>query len=56
MQFLTTSAKCAEILVPDEVPPEYILGAYVSCQQAMDSLNGLGTGIRVTINGHMFFI
>ena len=50
------SAKCAEVLVPDEVPPEYILGAYVSCQQAMDSLNGLGTGIRVTINGHMFFI
>lgn len=49
------SAKCAEVLVPDEVEPRFILGAYVSCQQAMDRLNGLGTGIGVGINGHMFF-
>ncbi|MGH9338515.1 MAG: DUF4433 domain-containing protein [Acidobacteriota bacterium] len=49
------SAKCAEILVPDKVDPRFIVGAYVSCQEAMDRLNGLGTSLGVTINGHMFF-
>lgn len=55
VQWQNKSAKCAEVLVPDKVEPRFILGAYVSCQQAMDRLNGLGTGIGVTINGHMFF-
>ncbi len=27
-----TAAKCAEVLVPDIVNPDYITGAYVSCQ------------------------
>ncbi len=49
------SAKCAEVLVPGRVDPRFIVGAYVSCQQAMAKLNGLGTGISVSINGHMFF-
>jgi hypothetical protein len=49
------SAKCAEVLVPDKVAPRFIVGAYVSCQEAMDRLNGLGTGLKVTIDGHMFF-
>ena len=48
------SAKCAEVLVPDKVAPRFIMGAYVSCQQAMDRLNELGMGIGVDINGHMF--
>ena len=55
VQWQKKSAKCAEVLVPDKVEPRLILGAYVSCQEAMDKLKGLGTGIRVTINGHMFF-
>ena len=49
------SAKCAEVLVPDRIPPRFIFGAYVSCQQALDKLNNLDTSIAVTINGHMFF-
>lgn len=49
------SAKCAEVLVPDKVDPRFIMGAYVACQKAMNKLNGLGTGIGLTINGHMFF-
>ena len=55
VQWQQKSAKCAEVLVPDRVDPAFIVGAYVSCQEAMDRLNGLGTGIGVTINGHMFF-
>lgn len=50
------SAKCAEVLVPDRVAPGFIIGAYVSCQEAMNKLKGLGTSIRLTINRHMFFM
>lgn len=49
------SAKCAEVLVPDRVEPRFIHGAYVSGQQDLDRLKSLVTGIRLTINGHMFF-
>jgi hypothetical protein len=49
------SAKCAEVLVPDRVEPKFITGAYVSCQEAMKRFNALGTGVAVTIDGHMFF-
>lgn len=55
VQWQKKSAKCAEVLVPDKVAPNFIVGAYVSCQEAQDRLNGLGTGIGVTISGHMFF-
>jgi len=55
VQWKKKSAKCAEVLVPDRVAPQFIMGAYVSCQDAMDRLSGLGTGIPVRINAHMFF-
>jgi hypothetical protein len=55
VQLKKKSAKCAEVLVPDRVDPRFIMGAYVSCQAAMDRFNGLGTGIPVSINAHMFF-
>ena len=52
------SAKCAEILVPDQIEPRFILGAYVSCPQShdvlIDTLVGM-TGIEVVVNGHLFF-
>ena len=49
------SAKCAEVLVPDKVNIEFIMGAYVSCQQALAAFQALGTGISVVINSHLFF-
>jgi hypothetical protein len=55
VQWRKKSAKCAEVLVPDRVDPRFVMGAYVSCQADMHRLNGLGTGIRVSINAHMFF-
>jgi len=53
--FRKKSAKCAEVLVPDCVPPEFITGAYVSCREALNRLSALNTRISVTINGHLFF-
>ncbi len=47
--------RCAEVLVPDQVPPQFILGAYVSCQEAHDSLTGSGCEILVQKREHLFF-
>src|SRR5437773_6094916 len=49
------AAKCAEVLVPDRVPPEYITGAYVSCEAARATFNGYNTGLVAAINAQVFF-
>lgn len=54
-KFRKASAKCAEVLVPDKLNIEFITGAYVSCQQALDEFQALGTGLPVVINSHFFF-
>ena len=53
--FRKKSAKCAEVLVPERINPQSIMGVYVSCREAKEIFYGLGTGIDVTINSHMFF-
>ena len=40
--------KCAEVLVPDQIPPEHILGAYVSCEEAKAAFEATGAIIPVT--------
>ena len=50
------TAKCAEVLVPDTVPPQFIVGAYVSCAEAGRNLGALKLGLPVTINPKMFFL
>src|SRR5437867_3769295 len=47
--------KCAEVLVPDAVPAQFVTGAYVSCSQAQQNVDGLGLGIPTAINAKMFF-
>ncbi len=47
--------KCAEVLVPRRVGPEYIVGAYVSCIVSRDQMVQLCGGILVAIDSHMFF-
>jgi len=49
------AAKCAEVLVPDVVASKYIMGAYVSCEEARRTLDALGLDIPITINAKMFF-
>ena len=53
--FRRKAAKCAEVLVPDKVKPNYIAGVYVSCQNAMNQFQMLSTGLSVEINSHLFF-
>jgi hypothetical protein len=49
------AAKRAEVLVPERVGPDYIVGAYVSCQEALNRLVSLNVDISVSIDSHLFF-
>jgi hypothetical protein len=49
------AAKCAEVLVPDRVDPNYITGAYVACLEALDALQAQEAGISVVVNSNLFF-
>ena len=49
------SAKCAEVLVPERIDPDFITGAYVSCSESKTALESLELGIPVTVNSHFFF-
>jgi hypothetical protein len=49
-------AKCAEVLVPDRVDPRFIVGGYVSCEQAKRQVEGFGLGLPVSIQQHLFFM
>ncbi len=49
------SIKCAEVLVPDAVTPELLIGAYVANERALRALEALSTQLPVIINGGMFF-
>jgi hypothetical protein len=48
---------CAEVLVPDVLPPEYITGAYVSCDESASALLDAvdSEGFTVTVRRKMFF-
>jgi len=54
-QYRHRSIKCAEVLVPDSVPPSYILGAYVSGSTAQAAIEALGLDMSVTLSPHLFF-
>jgi len=48
-------AKCAEVLVPDKVKPDYITGIYVACGETEAALQDLVKDVAVVINSHLFF-
>jgi hypothetical protein len=48
-------AKCAEVLVPDRVGPEYIQHAYVASDEMKNQMDALNTGLDVRVDGHLFF-
>ena len=50
------SARCAEVLVPNRVGPEFIMGAYVSCAEAQKSLEAaIVVPLAVEQNRSLFF-
>ena len=48
--------QCAEVLVPDRIPPEYITGAYVSCEASRDQCEDLGVPWPLTLDPKKFFL
>jgi hypothetical protein len=51
-----SAQKCAEVLVPNVVPPIYIAGAYVSCEQSRQALRHLAPDLPIAINADLFFL
>jgi len=49
------SEKCSEVLVPDQVDVQFLLGAYVANQQALAAFQTLGTRLPVRLRSDMFF-
>jgi len=50
------TAKCAEVLVPNRVPPRFVTKIYVSCEQAKQQVEAFGLGLPVSIKKHLFFL
>jgi hypothetical protein len=53
--FRKKSKKCAEVLVPDRIDPKYLMGAYVSCNQALQAFKSHALSLAAVVNGYMFF-
>lgn len=49
------TAMCCEVLIPDRVPAEYILGVYVSCEEVRDRVILEFPSLKVSINRDVFF-
>ena len=51
-------AKCAEVLVPERVPPNFITGIYVSCSQSLQRCLclSLKPNLVVKVDAHLFFL
>ena len=49
------SMKCAEVLVPDSVSANFIMGAYVSCEASRDQIAVNAPGLPAEVNRHLFF-
>jgi hypothetical protein len=54
-QWKHSAQKCAEVLVPNSIPPRYIFGAYVSCSRAERHLHNVAPGLDITVNADLFF-
>lgn len=51
-------ARCAEVLIPNRVPPRFLIGAYISCEPARRRFNELDLTeprLQTTISEHLFY-
>ena len=52
---LKKATKCAEILIPDCVPYEYIVGAYVVKKENAEQLQRMGFNKKIVVNSRVFY-
>ena len=50
-----SSAKCSEALIPESIPPEYLLGAYVLNDAGCAELETLGFTLPIKVDADLFF-
>jgi hypothetical protein len=50
------AASCAELLVPDRIPADYVIGAWVASMQALRALRALGCPIESGRARRLFFL
>jgi len=49
-------AKCAEVLVPQAIQPNYIFGAYASCSASLRLITSTNKSLTVIVNPDLFFL
>jgi hypothetical protein len=49
------SAKCAEVLVPQRIPPQFLMGAYVLNAACKSRLEGHGFRLPIQLDSDIFF-
>jgi len=58
-KFRHASIKCSEVLVPEKVSNDFILGAYVSCEESKaalyDIIREIKTDFLINVNPDLFF-
>jgi hypothetical protein len=47
--------RCAEVLVPDLVPPDFLIGCYVWADGAARTCQQAAPGLEVVVNARVFF-
>jgi len=52
---LKKATKCAEILIPDYIPYDYILGAYVVSEESAEALSQAGFDKKIVVNSKVFY-
>ncbi|MBA3351278.1 MAG: DUF4433 domain-containing protein [Blastocatellia bacterium] len=50
-----SSAKCAEVLIPQRIPPELLMGAYVLNAASKTRLKGHGFTLPIQLDSDIFF-
>lgn len=50
------SQMCAEVLVPDLVAPDFLVGVYVSRAHGAAAARRAAPGLPVSVNRHLFFL
>lgn len=51
------SVMCAEVLVPNKISSDFIIGVYTSCQETLEKLLSFmeSKSIEIAVNPHIFF-
>jgi hypothetical protein len=50
-----SSAKCAEVLIPQRIPPEFLLGAYVLNDSSRRQMDSHGFKLPIQLDSDIFF-